>query len=180
MEEGRHPARNRVATNHDQGVGVRARRAQRARAVNLAVRAVRRDNAPGRLALLDPLLERHHHVEGVRPLATTAVSHAGHHEQADEVALVALHLPEHALVVEDRVLRRDRRVAPPGIEQELASVRLELRQVRIDGVHEADLAVDDRHVAVEVERVPVVVRVLKAPDAHGVEAAARLRARLRH
>ena len=47
-------------------------------------------------------------------------------------------------------------------------MRLEFLQIGIRGVHEADLLVDHRHVAIDVERAPVVVGILERPDAHGV------------
>ena len=96
--------------------------------------------------------------------------HAGHHEEAREVAgVLAAHLVHDALVVLDGVDRRDPRVGPAGIEQQLAAVRLELLEIGIGRVDEADRAIDDRHVAVEIERVPVVVRVLERPDPHGID-----------
>ena len=51
-------------------------RTQRARAIDRAALRVRRDDRLGRLALLDPLLERADLVEVVRAFAAAAVRHA--------------------------------------------------------------------------------------------------------
>ena len=56
-------------------------RAQRPRAIDLAVRAVRGDQLVGRHAFLHPLFERADRVELVRPGPAGAVPHAGRHEE---------------------------------------------------------------------------------------------------
>ena len=83
-----------------------------------------------------PALERAHVVDLIRTRTALAVAHARHHEEADEVALVAAHLRQHAVVVVDAVLRRDRRVVPAVVHQDLAAARLELAEIGIDGVDE--------------------------------------------
>ena len=102
--------------------------------------------------------------------------HAGDHEEAHPGVLALTHFLEDALVVEHGVLGRDRRVGPPGVQQQLAAVRLERVQVGIDRVDEANLPVDDRHVAIEIERLPVIVGILKRPDPHRVDHLGRRRA----
>src|SRR2546422_10902842 len=89
-------------------------RAQRPRAIDLSGRAVRRDDPRRRLAFLDPLLERHHHVEDVRALAAATVSHPGYHEQAHRGRhrLVSDGTPD-ALVEVHARQRRDVLIAPP-------------------------------------------------------------------
>src|ERR1700741_1345132 len=109
--------------------------AERTRAVDHAAGQVRGNDAIGGLALLDPLLERGEHVEGVRPGAARAVLHAGNHEQAEEVVdALACVLPVVAAVthemrdfleVVDRVERRDVRIAPAVIDDELGAAALE-------------------------------------------------------
>ena len=70
-----------------------------------------------------------------------------------EVVLLAAHLLLHARVVVDGVARRDRRVVPAVVHQQLAAARLERAQIRVHGVDDgADLLVDDLQVAVEIER----------------------------
>src|SRR5262249_52319453 len=51
-------------------------------------------------AAFAPLLERTDRVERVRPIAATAMSHAGHHEEAGPVVLVLAHLVQDAFVIE--------------------------------------------------------------------------------
>src|SRR6187401_3446892 len=67
-------------------------------------------------ALLTPLFHGCDRVERVGAVATAAVRHAGHHEQASEVLLIA-HLLHEVLVIEHGVLRRDRRISPAGVEE---------------------------------------------------------------
>src|SRR6266705_6032096 len=58
--------------------------AQRTRTVHYPRRGMRCDDAMGRLAFLDPILQRSQHVEGVRAGSAGAMLHPGHHEQAEE------------------------------------------------------------------------------------------------
>ena len=77
---------------------------------------------------------RGHVVDLVRAGAAAAVLHARRHEQAHEVVLLAAHLRQHALVVVDGVAGRDRGVVPAVVQEQLAAVRLERRQIGVDGV----------------------------------------------
>src|ERR1035438_59863 len=71
----------------------------------------------------------------VRPRATTAVLRARRHVKTCKGAkAVAPHDLHHTLVVIDGVERRDRRIIPTVIHNQLAAPRLERRQVRVGGV----------------------------------------------
>src|SRR5207249_4810169 len=120
--------------------------------------------------------ERGDRVERVRSPAAAAMPHAGHHEKTGPVGLVLAQLVQDAFVVENGILWRDSGVAPSGIEEQLTAVRLERLEIGIHSVDESNLLVDDRHVAIEVEAVPVVIRILKRPDTNGVGHLSRRRA----
>ena len=51
-------------------------RAERARAIDASIGCVRRDDVFGRLAVLDPRVQRANHVERVRSVAAAAVAHS--------------------------------------------------------------------------------------------------------
>src|SRR5262249_57936702 len=72
----------------------------------------------------------------------------------------------------DRGFRRDARVGPAMGQEQLAAALLERAEIRIHRVHVADGLVDDRHVAVEIELLPVQVRIVER-DANDVERATR-------
>jgi hypothetical protein len=78
----------------------------------------------GSFALLDPLLERAHFVKHVRPFAAAAVAHARFQEQPDTVGRVGgtAHLFNDAVVILDGIQRRNLRVTPAVIQQQLPAV----------------------------------------------------------
>src|SRR6266567_5648537 len=124
-------ARGRVSTagafpDSDERVGT-----QRPRPVYRTARKVRRDDQLGRPRLLHPLLDGPHHVETAGPFSASTVSHSRHHEETRETrGLVGpAHRVHYALVIVDAVLRRDQRVAPTVIEQQLPAVPHEFLQV---------------------------------------------------
>src|SRR6185369_17910927 len=67
------------------------------------------------------------------------------------------------LIEVDGALRHHAGIAPAVIDHELAAVRLEVAQIRIDRVQHAEqFRVDDRDVLVEVERAPIPLRIAEA------------------
>ena len=99
----------------------------------------------------------------VRAGAPGAMLHARDQVKAHELRRFLLaHLFLHALVVADDVARRDRRVAPPVIQNQLAAPGLEGFQVGVDGRQiRAGFFLGDLHVAIEVERIEVPGRVVE-------------------
>src|SRR6187399_187660 len=74
-------------------------RAERTAHVHAIAGQTRRVDAIRRRVALAPALERRHPVDLIRPLPAAAVTHPRHHEQPDEVVLLATHLLLHAGVV---------------------------------------------------------------------------------
>src|SRR6185503_6546631 len=105
--------------------------AERTAAIDLAGGRVRRQDRAGRRALLAPVFERRQRVEDVGALAAAAVSHARRVEQAQ--ALID-RLPadglDDAVVVHQRRARRDVRIRPPLVDEQLAPAREERCEVR--------------------------------------------------
>ena len=99
------------------------------------------------------------------------MSHSWRHEQAHPVALVPAHLLQHRFVVPDRRLGSDAGVGPAVGDQELAAARFEFAQIGIHGIHVADLLVEKLHVAIEIELLPIDIRIVVG-DAHEIEQAA--------
>src|SRR5258708_39143512 len=116
--------------------------AQRSRAIDAAVDDVRGDDPIGRLSALGPLFERADHVEAIRPLATAAVPHAGRHEQAIGVRDPgpAANRLQYARVIVRAVERRDLRIAPALILNQLPASLDERRQVGIEGIDRAGIS----------------------------------------
>ena len=119
-----------------------------------------RESAWARLGF-HPAIDGGHHVERAGAVAAAAVAHARHHERAHRLVdgLLVRRRREHALVVVDGVLRRNARVAPAVIDEQLAAVRDELREIRVNGVEPRRGLVGQRDVAVEVQllRIPLLV-----------------------
>ena len=70
---------------------------------------------------------------------------------------------DHLLIEVDRALRHHAGICPAVVDHELAAVRLEVAEIRIDGIqHACELRVDERDVLVEVERLPIPLRVAEA------------------
>src|SRR5215510_5466505 len=63
-----------------------------------------------------PFVDRRHHVERRRAVAAPAVVHTRHHEEAHAFVRVLRHL-QHALVVVDRIRRRNAWVAPAMVDE---------------------------------------------------------------
>src|SRR5438034_5941669 len=99
--------------------------------------------------------------ERVRAGAPGAMLHARHHVKAHELrCLLLAYFFLHTLVVADDVARRDRRVAPPVIQNQLAAPRLEGFQVGVAGRQiRAGSSPGDLHVAIEVEGIEVPGRL---------------------
>src|SRR5262249_49377617 len=117
-------------------------RAERTRTIHLALFRVRRDDLIRRLALLHPLFERRDLVEVVRAFAAAAVRHPRRHEQtvvAADLARASRGLHD-LVVVHRRVERRDLRVGPAVIHQQLAAARGERIPIGIARVRLAALA----------------------------------------
>src|SRR5580765_5090031 len=133
-------------------------RAQRARADDVAVRDLRSWNLRRRRLRSHPCVHGDDHIERARAVAAATVAHARHHEQSHRVACALGRLP-HALVVVDRVLRRNARIAPAVIHEELPAARRELRQIGVDGVQAGRRPVSSGDVGVVVEglRIPLLV-----------------------
>src|ERR1017187_2987354 len=138
-------------------------RAQGTRPIYRPIRAVRSDHLLGSFALLDPLLQGAHRVEAVGPLAASAMSHAGHQEQAGEVGRFggAAHRVGDTLVVADTVQRSDELVAPAVIQQELSTMPDELLEIRIGRIHAVLQLFGAGRIGVEIECSPVPVRILE-------------------
>src|SRR6185369_2676340 len=95
---------------------------ERPGAIDGAVGGVRRDDLIRRLLLLDPLLESGDRIERIRTLAAAAVAHPRHHEQTIAVLQVGLlERLRHAVEVIDAVARRNLRIAPAVILNQLAA-----------------------------------------------------------
>src|SRR2546427_5966822 len=96
---------------------------QRTRPLDLSIAHARRHDRIGRLAVFHPLFERAHHVEAVRPLTASAMTHAGHHEQPIRALnlLLAAETLSDPLVVLHAVARRDLRIAPAVVLQQLSA-----------------------------------------------------------
>ena len=148
---------------------------------------MRRENPVRRNPLLDPLLEGGHCIEAIRPGATGAVLHPGHHEEAvkllrllQAVAMAAVtiviavttimgaHLGHDALVVVDAVDGRDVWIAEAVVVDELAAEPLEGPEVGVDRVNDGchwftvdEFVVRERHICGEVQRVKIPVRVVE-------------------
>src|SRR5712691_12826953 len=139
-------------------------RAQRPRALDLAAGHTRRNDPIGRLALLDPLLERGDRIERVGAFTAAAMAHAGDHEQADPCRRLrgAAHRFHDAGVIVDARARSHAAVAPSVIHEQPAAVTGEARQIGIDGVDRAIVGlVCGRKITRETERPPVPARVLE-------------------
>src|SRR5256886_17635046 len=92
-----------------------------------------------------------------------AMSHTGHHEQSQPVLWLRPHPCQHARVIVDAVLRRDRptraAVVPAVVDEKFPTTSPKGRKIRIHGVDEARFLLDQRGVAIQVERAPVPRRV---------------------
>src|ERR1051325_3055322 len=139
--------------------------AQRPRAIDRTAFAVRRGDHRRRLALLHPLLERADLVEVVGAFTAAAMGHARRHKETEAVVDVAAgaagDLP-HLLVILDRRERRDLRVGPAVIHQQLAAAReerLEIRIARVDVAADALLELLRIAVGVELRDRPLRVVV---------------------
>ena len=125
---------------------------------------MRGDEHVGRFPVFHPPFERTDLVEHVGSLPAGAVTHAGRQKQTHLVhgLRLAAEILHDAVVVLDRIGRRHLVVAPPVIEKQLSAVREERLHVRVGRVHDDVFrAIAARRVFVEVERLPVPVRVLE-------------------
>src|SRR6476646_5099895 len=134
-------------------------RAQWTRANGLAIDDARGGNRRRRFFRLDPRLDGRNHGERTRAVAAAAVRHAGHHEQTDAVARVPGRLQQ-AIVVVHRIPRRDAWIAPAVIDEQLAAVRDERREVRIRRIESGLHLVDGRYVRIVVQRLWIPLRVV--------------------
>ena len=109
-------------------------RAEGARALDPSGGQARRNDTAWRRTAFHPWRQGLHHVECVGPFAAAAVPHPGCHEKADPLR-VALRRAgrRYRLVIKiDARPRRNIRVAPAVVEEKLASMASERRQIRID------------------------------------------------
>src|SRR5215471_20335189 len=150
--------------------------AQRTRTIHVALFRVRRDDLIGRLALLYPLLEWRDFVEVVRTFAAAAVRHARRHEKT----IIGVHLAGTArclhdlVVIRRRVERRDLRIGPAVVHEQLAApteerlqvgiARVDLTALSLFELHRIRLGVEfrDLPLGVVVDEIAIVVQTRRA------------------
>ena len=97
---------------------------ERPGAIGFAAGAMRSDHADRRLALLLPLLERAHHIEGVGAFLAAAMTHPGDHEEPNGISGLGLAAQgvDNTLVVMDGRLGRNVGIAEALVEQQSSVV----------------------------------------------------------
>src|SRR6266540_1360738 len=84
---------------------------------------------------------RSHPVHLVRARPTPAMSHTGYHEESQPTLLLRPHPYQHARVIVDAVLRRDRptraAVIPAVVDEKFSTASPKGRKIGIHGVDEA-------------------------------------------
>src|SRR5437879_2054967 len=81
-----------------------------------------------------PALAGVHPVDLVGTRSAAAMLHAGNHVELVPVVLLVAHFLQNARMIIDAVFRRDELIVPAVVYEELAAVRFEFGEVRIDGV----------------------------------------------
>jgi hypothetical protein len=145
------------------------------------------DNFFGSNALLHPAFERFQQImigidhwavdaiaEGVRTVATAAMRHAWHHKEPIEfldflppvatlpARFYACQLGPDTVVVIDAVDRRDRRVRPSHVVDDLATMRPQRPKVWIGRIEDCGkVLVRERDIGREIERAKIEIRILK-------------------
>ena len=123
--------------------------AQRARADGLPVHDARGSDRGRRFARFHPMHEGRDAIEGARPNATTAMEHAGDHEQAREFGRRRAHLCHYVLVVFEAHAGIELRVGPSEVHEQLAAALTEGGEIGIGGVE--NLASEGKVVIVLVD-----------------------------
>src|SRR5687767_13456559 len=106
-------------------LGIRAKRTSAARKGGTGS-----DDGLRRLALLHPVDDGAEQIEPLQRGATAAMAHSRHGKQAARLLanlVQAAGVPGHALVIVDRVERREPRIAPAVVKQDLATAAEEAR-----------------------------------------------------